>query len=105
MTFAVDNDQVMLADSARKYITRGYTPAMRAASLLAPHGCATQRWREFADMGWLALPLPEADGGLGGSLTDLCVLAEEFGRALVVEPWNCCAVMAAALLARCGSAA
>ncbi len=94
-----DDNQTMLADSARKYTERGYTAAARAASAASAHGCAPQRWREFADLGGLALPLPEAEGGLGGTLDDICVLAEELGRALVVEPWNACGVMAASLLA------
>lgn len=98
-TNLTDDNQTMLADSARKYTERGYTEAARAASAASAHGCAPQRWREFANMGWLALPLPEADGGLGGTLDDICVLAEEMGRALVVEPWNACGVMAASLLA------
>ncbi len=98
-TTPADDNQTMLADSARKYTERGYTAAARAASAASTHGCASLRWREFADMGWLALPLPEADGGLGGTLDDMCVLAEEMGRALVVEPWNACGVMAASLLA------
>ena len=97
--FTLDENQRMLAESARKYIERGYDKAVRAASLADPHGCAPLRWSEFAAMGWLALPLPEAEGGLGGSLADMCVLAEELGRGLVVEPWITSGVMAATLLA------
>lgn len=101
----LDENQQMLADSARKYVLRGYDQAARAASLADPQGCAPERWREFADMGWLGLPLPEADGGLGGSLADMCVLADELGRGLVVEPWVACGVMAATLLASAGTPA
>ena len=103
-TFALNENQVMLAESARKYVERGYGSAARAASLAHPHGCVPERWAEFAEMGWLALPLPEADGGLGGSLADMCVLAEEMGRALVVEPWLASGVLAATLLANAGTA-
>lgn len=101
--FTPDENQRMLAESARKYIERGYDKAVRAASLADPHGCAPLRWNEFAEMGWLALPLPEALGGLGGSLADMCVLAEELGRGLVVEPWIASGVMAATLLAVAGT--
>ena len=103
-TFALNENQVMLAESARKYVERGYGSAARAASLAHPHGCVSERWAEFAEMGWLALPLPEADGGLGGSLADMCVLAEDMGRALVVEPWLASGVLAATLLANAGTA-
>jgi len=102
-TFALNENQVMLAESARKYVERGYDSTVRSASLDHTHGCMPERWAEFAEMGWLALPLPEADGGLGGSLTDMCVLAEEMGRALVVEPWLASGVLAATLLANAGT--
>ena len=102
---SLNENQAMLAESARKYVERGYTPEARVASLSSPHGCTPQRWSEFADMGWLALPLPEDDGGLGGSVSDMCVLAEELGQAPVVEPWIACGVMAASLLAATGNAA
>ncbi len=102
---SMDENQTMLAESARKYVQRGYTSEARAISLASPHGCAPARWREFAELGWLALPLPEQDDGLGGSLPDICVLAEELGRALVTEPWIACGVLAASLLAATGNAA
>lgn len=102
---SLDDNQAMLAESARKYAERRYTPETRTASLAAPHGCATERWQEFADMGWLALPLPEADGGFDSPLADLCVVAEELGRAVIAEPWIACGVMAASLLAATGNEA
>jgi alkylation response protein AidB-like acyl-CoA dehydrogenase len=97
--FTLDENQAMLAESARKYVERGYGEAVRHASAVHPHGCDPARWREFADFGWLALPLPEVHGGLDGSVADICVLAEELGRALVVEPWLPCGILAAGLMA------
>jgi hypothetical protein len=35
------------------------------------------------DMGWLALPFAEADGGLGGGAEEIIVLARELGRSLL----------------------
>lgn len=94
----VDDNQAMLTESARKYVERGYTPALREASLESAHGCSPERWAEFAELGWLALPLPEDDGGLGGSLGDMCALAEQLGHGLVIEPLIACGVTAARLL-------
>ncbi|MGA7814358.1 acyl-CoA dehydrogenase family protein [Caballeronia sp.] len=89
----LDNDQDMLSDSARKYIARGYGTAVREASFAHPHGCLPERWKEFAELGWLAMPVPQADDGLGSSLGDICVLAEELGRGLVNEPFVASAVL------------
>lgn len=100
----IDDNQAMLAESARKYVERGYTPAARAESQDSAHGCSPQRWKEFADMGWLALPIPEADGGLGGSLVDMCALAEQLGHGLIIEPLIASGVTAATLLAATANA-
>jgi butyryl-CoA dehydrogenase len=97
-----NDDQQMLADSAQRYLERGYGSAARAAATADAQGCPPARWAEFAELGWLALPIPaEAAGaaGLGGSVADLCALAEPLGQALVVEPWLASAVLGAGLLA------
>lgn len=41
---------------------------------------ASDLWKEMADMGWLALPLPEADGGLGQGMVDVAIVTEAMGR-------------------------
>lgn len=88
----------MLVESAKRYFERGYTEPVRKASLQHGQGCEPTRWRELAELGWLALPLPENKGGLGGSLADTCLIAEELGRGLLVEPYIACAVTAAGVL-------
>ena len=97
-TDLIDNQQ-MLADSAIKYLERGYGNAVRAASTAHAHGCDPARWSEFAEFGWLALAIPEQDGGLGGSLVEVCVLAEQLGRGLVVEPLVAAGLLPGLLLA------
>jgi butyryl-CoA dehydrogenase len=94
----LDEQQNLLVDSARRYVERGYGEPQRRQSLQHAQGCDPARWQELADMGWLALPLRESRGGLGGSLIDVCLIAEELGRGLVVEPYVGCAVLAATLL-------
>ncbi len=95
----LDDNQQMLADSAIRYLERGYGDAQRNASTAHVHGCDPARWADFAEMGWLALAVPEESGGLGGSLPDFCVLAEQLGRGLVVEPLVAAAALAGMLLA------
>ncbi|ARU06551.1 acyl-CoA dehydrogenase [Comamonas serinivorans] len=78
----------MLLDSARRYLDRSCSFEQRQASLNAAPGASApdSLWPAFAEMGWLALGLPEAVGGLG-SHGDQAALAQELGRALVPEPW------------------
>lgn len=98
-------DQRMLADSARRYVERGYGAADLEASLAHPSGCLPQKWREFGELGWLGVALPEADGGLGGSLRDVCIVAEELGRGAINEPFVASGVAPCVLLAEIASEA
>ena len=41
----------------------------------------------MADQGWLAIELPEDEGGLGLGMVELAVLCEEIGRRLVAAPF------------------
>jgi alkylation response protein AidB-like acyl-CoA dehydrogenase len=58
-------------------------------------------WREMGELGWIGLRVPEAMGGAGLGMAELCALAEELGLGLVPEPLIPGGV-AAALLAGCG---
>ncbi len=46
-------------------------------------GYSPQLERKMADLGWFGLVFPEKYGGSGGDFTDLLVLLEEMGRALL----------------------
>jgi len=95
---SIEDTQRMLSDSVRDYVQRGYGVAIRDASIAHQHGCTPARWAEFAELGWLALPLPEQDEGLGGSMAEICAVVEGMGRGLVNEPFVPCAVLGAGLL-------
>lgn len=58
-------------------------------------------WREMGEMGWIGLRLPEAAGGAGLGMGEMCALAEALGAALVPEPLVPCA-LSASLLAAAG---
>jgi alkylation response protein AidB-like acyl-CoA dehydrogenase len=53
----------------------------------APKGYDPAVWSAMADQGWLAIELPEDDGGLGLGMVELTVLCEEIGRRLVAAPF------------------
>jgi alkylation response protein AidB-like acyl-CoA dehydrogenase len=44
-------------------------------------------WSAMADQGWLALELPEDEGGLGLTSVEVAVLCEQLGRRLVAAPF------------------
>ena len=59
----------------------------RGRSAAAPQGYDAAVWSAMADQGWLALELPEDEGGLGLGLVEVAVLCEEIGRRLVAAPF------------------
>jgi alkylation response protein AidB-like acyl-CoA dehydrogenase len=58
-------------------------------------------FRQMGEMGWIGLRVPEAMGGAGLGVGEMCALAEELGRGLVPEPLLP-AVLSAQLLAMAG---
>jgi alkylation response protein AidB-like acyl-CoA dehydrogenase len=63
----------------------------------APHGYDADAWDAMAEQGWLAIELPEDEGGLGLGLVEVGVLCEELGRRLVAAPFLPSVVALAAL--------
>ena len=65
----------------------GAGAASGQAAVDAPTGYDQAVWSAMADQGWLAIELPEDDGGLGLGMVELAVLCEEIGRRLVAAPF------------------
>ncbi|TQV83999.1 pimeloyl-CoA dehydrogenase small subunit [Exilibacterium tricleocarpae] len=103
MDFSYSEEQQMLQDSISKFVAQDYDFDTRKKIIQTPEGFSTENWKLFADLGWLMVPFGEADGGLGGSATDLMVVMEELGKGIVVEPYLACVVMAGGLVAELGS--
>jgi alkylation response protein AidB-like acyl-CoA dehydrogenase len=93
-----DETRAMLRDAAARYVERDLTFEARRAASAGPDGFSRARGGAFADMGWLALGLPEACGGLG-TAGDAAVVAHALGRAVAPEPWLAHVGLAAPLLA------
>lgn len=87
MRFLITDEQAGFAQSLTDLMRSAGSVAVArkwAAGDTAP-GIAL--WKRLADQGVTALVLPESEGGLGGSLTDLCVAFEVLGHELAVGPW------------------
>ena len=80
-------EQVLLRDTAAR-VARDHGGVERRRQLRGQEpGFSSENWAEFAALGWLALPFPESEGGLGGSAVDLAILTEQMGRELVCSPY------------------
>jgi alkylation response protein AidB-like acyl-CoA dehydrogenase len=103
MEFMPTEEQRLLKESVDRFIDADYTFEKRRAWAASDAGFSDDNWAVFADLGWLALPLAEEHGGLGGSLSDTVILARAFGRGLVVEPYLSTVIVGAGLVATAGS--
>jgi alkylation response protein AidB-like acyl-CoA dehydrogenase len=104
MNFDYTDEQNALRDSLSKWAAQQYDFDKRKAALKSEDGWK-KNWATFAELGLLAAPLPEAYGGLDGGATEVAVITEEFGKALVVEPFVPTVVLGAGALKYAGSAA
>jgi len=87
MDFSYTEEQTLLRNSVSKYLADKYTFESWRKFTRGDAGRDPRHWAQFAELGLLAAPLPEAHGGLGGGAVDASVVMEEFGKALVVEPY------------------
>lgn len=100
MDFVKSDIQIMLLDSAERLLSSTAGPEYWREQRYSPSGFDEARWAQFAELGWLALPIPEAAGGLDGTLEDIALLNIALGRALATEPYVSSAVLAAHILKR-----
>ncbi|MCR6643776.1 MAG: acyl-CoA dehydrogenase family protein [Terricaulis sp.] len=101
MNFDYTEEQSMLRDSIAKWAAGQYDFEKRREALKSEDGWK-KNWATFAELGLLAAPLPEDAGGLGGGPIDIAVVMEEFGKALVVEPYVSTVVIGAGALLAAG---
>ena len=105
MDLTESDEQRLLRDSAARFINDTYTTKLREKNASEPLGFSTAIWKQFADLGWLALPIAEDHGGLGGNAVDVGILMESFGKGLVSEPYLATVILGAGLIAEAGSLA
>ncbi|MET4804107.1 acyl-CoA dehydrogenase [Bradyrhizobium sp. LB11.1] len=105
MDINLTDEQRLLRESAERFVAESYDAEHRRKTANDPLGFTPAVWKQFAELGWLALPIPEEFDGLGGSPVEIGILMEAFGRGLVSEPYIATIVLGAALIDKCGSTA
>jgi alkylation response protein AidB-like acyl-CoA dehydrogenase len=104
LNFDYSDEQRALHDSLTRWLDKHYAFAQRRERLNAAHPIDEATWHTLAELGLLALPLPEEHGGLGGGCVDVAGVMGCLGAKLVLEPYLP-TVLAAMLLADTGAAA
>ena len=103
MNFDFSDDQKLLKDQARKFLAEKCPTKVPRGVLEARGEYDKGLWKAVADMGWCGTSIPEAYGGLGLGYLELCVIAEELGRALAPVPFSSTVYLFAEALMLAGS--
>lgn len=98
MTFTRDERQ-LLERSLERFVAATDSLESRRKTLAAGEAFSRAEWKQLADLGVLALAIPERAGGLGGSLEDVVAVTRILGAGLSLVPFLPCALEAGRLLA------
>src|SRR3981081_4301927 len=103
MNFDFSDEQKQLRDEARKFLAEKCPPKAVRTVLDGKEPYDRELWKGLADMGFLGVAIPEEFGGAGAGHLELCVIAEEMGRALAPVPFSSTVYLAADALRMPGS--
>ncbi|ONM49458.1 acyl-CoA dehydrogenase family protein [Nocardia donostiensis] len=102
MNFTFTDEQQMLRDAVAGFFASRYGLENSRSAVKTGAGWQPEIWRGLAELDVLGATLPEQVGGMGGGPVESMILAEEIGRALVVEPYVDTVVIGGGLLRRSG---
>ncbi|MFN3232474.1 MAG: acyl-CoA dehydrogenase family protein [Alphaproteobacteria bacterium] len=103
MNFEFSDDQKMLKDQARRYLDDNCSSKEVRRILDGDEPYHPELWKGVAEMGWLGASIPEEYDGLGLGYLELCVIAEELGRAVAPIPFSSTVYLFAEALLIAGS--
>ena len=105
MDFEYSEEQRLLSETLRKFLSTGYSFDARAKIVAAPAGYSEDVWAALAEMGILGVPFAAEHGGFGGTTVDMMVVMEALGEFLLVEPYLATVGLGGRLVSRAGTAA
>lgn len=104
MDFELTDEQKMLEETVTRFVAETYDFQTREHALKARGGWSRQAYAGLAEMGLLALPFAEEDGGFGGGGVEMMIVMEAMGRGLMVEPYFATVVLGGGVLRHAATA-
>ena len=98
MNLDYNDEQNILREQIQKFCESEYDFYKREEIVKSSNDFDENVWNLFAEQGWLSMPFSEQSGGLGFGPIELSILFEEFGKALVIEPYLSTVVLSGTLL-------
>ncbi len=103
MNFEFSEEQDMLREQAQGFLASNCPLSVVRKVLEGDEPFDAELWGKIVEMGWTATVIPEEYEGLGLSYLELCVIAEELGRALAPVPFSSSVYLATEALMVAGS--
>jgi len=102
MDFDFTQEQVMLRDLTREFLTRESTPRAVRTLMEDARGFDDAKWNQIAEMGLPGLAIDPGYGGQGLGNVELALVLDEMGRAAFPGPFFPTVVLAATAIAASG---
>lgn len=93
MDLSYSNEQILLRDSVERFAEDNGGADNLRAMRKTDEGFSREKWKQMAELGWLALPFSEKAGGIGGTPVETMVLMEALGAGLILEPFLSTVIM------------
>ena len=103
MNFDLSEEQNMLVQSLERTLAKSYSFEDYREQLASGATHLPELWTSLAELGVMAMPLPESAGGFDGNHVDIMAVCSELGRRLVPEPYVSNVVLAAYILEATGN--
>ena len=105
MNLDFTEEQDMLRNSARQFVSIECTKAKVRELEKSKEGYSPEIWNKMAELGWFGLMIPDQYNGMGMGLLDLVVVFEEVGRNILPSPFLVSAALATPPIVEAGSEA
>jgi alkylation response protein AidB-like acyl-CoA dehydrogenase len=102
MDFDFTQEQLMLRDLTREFLSRESSPRAVRSVMDDPRGFSDATWQQMAEMGLQGLEIDAGYGGQGLGMIELALVLDEMGRAAYPGPYFATVVLAAGAIAAAG---
>lgn len=103
MNFEFSEEQLFIRDQARNFLSKESSADVVRGVLDTDAAFDSALWQKIVDLGWTAMAIPEAYGGLGMGFLELCVVAQELGHSLAPVPFSSSVYLATEAIKAFGS--
>ena len=103
MNFEFSEDQLLIKDQVRKFLDERCTTVEVRNVLEGRETFGKEIWQGLGELGLIGTAIPEAYGGAGAGYLELCMVAEEIGRAIAPVPFSSSVYLVVEALLQAGS--